>query len=185
MDKKYSAVSNYTVSFNTIALVPLRIENKLYTRVIENHTEFLVKMRPSAIIKKSLTFYGNSFKNATFFSRQSLGRLHKLPLMISHDFGVPLIMMPTLSPESEGSIWVSFSAVDIFSINPYNQCVVHFTNSQSLPVNASHSTMCRQYSLSQFLSNQFQKSREKINHPFSQSSLGYLQPNRKKLNDHT
>jgi len=181
MDKKFTATSNYTVSFNTIALVPIWIENKLYTRVIENHTEFLVKMRPSAIIKKSLAFYGNSYKQATFFSRQSLGRLHKLPLMISHDFGVPLIMMPTLSAESEGSIWISFSSIDLYSINSHNQCVVHFTNSQALPVNVSHSTMCRQFVLSQFLSKHFQKTREKINHPFSQSALTYIPPNQKKL----
>ena len=121
MDKKFSAASNYLVSFNTIALVPIWIENNLYTRVIENHIEFLVKMKPSAIIKKSLIFYGNSYKLATFFSRESIGHLHKLPLMISHDFGVPLIMMPTLSAESEGNIWISFPAIDSYSINSHNQ----------------------------------------------------------------
>ncbi|MCZ8537514.1 competence protein ComK [Paenisporosarcina quisquiliarum] len=178
MDKKFSAASNYLVSFNTIALVPIWIENNLYTRVIENHIEFLVKMKPSAIIKKSLIFYGNSYKLATFFSRESIGHLHKLPLMISHDFGVPLIMMPTLSAESEGNIWISFSAIDSYSINSHNQCLVHFTNSQVLPVNVSYSTMCRQFVLSHFLTNRFQKTRDQMNHPFSQSKLTYL-PTRK------
>ena len=173
MEKKVTAASNYFVSFNTIALVPMWIDNHLYTRVIENHTEFLVKMKPSTIIKKSLLFYGTSYKQATFFSRESIGHLHKLPLLISHDFGIPLIMMPTLSAESEGSIWISYSAVDRYSLNSHNNCLVHFTNSQVLPVNVSYTTMCRQFVLSHFLTNHFQKTREKINHPFSQSRLAY------------
>jgi competence protein ComK len=174
MDKKFSATSNYVVSFNTIALVPIWIENNLYTRVIENHTEFLVKMKPGAIIKKSLIFYGNSFKRATFFSRESIGPLHKLPLMISHDFGVPLIMMPTLSAESDANIWMSHSAIDRFSLDAHNGCLVHFTNTQVIPVHVSHTTMCRQFAHSQFLMNHFQKTREKINHPFSQSKLSFI-----------
>jgi len=173
MDKKIIAASKYYVSFNTIALVPVWMENKLYTRVIENHTEFLVKMKPSTIIKKSLVFYGNSYKHATLFSRESIGRLHKLPLMISHDFGIPLIMMPTLSAESDSNIWISFSAVERYSLNSHSECLVHFTNSQELPVNVSYSTMCRQFVLSHFLTNHFQKMREKINHPFSQSKLAF------------
>ncbi|WP_075619855.1 competence protein ComK [Paenisporosarcina indica] len=179
MDNKITTASKYFVSFNTIALVPIWIENKLYTRVIENHTEFIVKMKPNTIIKKSLIFYGNSFKHATLFSRESIGRLHKLPLMISHDFGIPLIMIPTLSPESDGNIWVSFSAIDRYSINARNECVVHFTNSQELPVNVSHSTMCRQFAHSYFLTNHFQKTREKINHPYSLSKITY-RPNQQK-----
>ena len=174
MDKKFSTVSNYLVSFNTIALVPIWIENKLFTRVFENNIEFIVKLKPITIIKKSLAFYGNSYKHALFFSRESIGPMHKLPLMLSHDFGVPLIMMPTLSPESDSNIWVSFSAIDLYSINSHNHCVVHFTNSQLLPVNVSHSTMCRQFVLSQFLTNQFQKTRDKMNHPLSQSKLTYM-----------
>ncbi|WP_019413026.1 competence protein ComK [Paenisporosarcina sp. TG20] len=179
MDKKISITSNYLISFNTIALVPIWVENKLYTRVIENHIEFLVKMKPSTIVKKSITFYGNSYKHATVFSRESVGNLHKLPLIISHDFGVPLIMMPTLSPESDGTIWIAFSAVDRYSINTHNQCVVHFTNSQTLSVNVSHSTMCRQFVLSHSLTNQFQKTRDQINYPFSKSKPTYS--NKKKL----
>jgi len=171
MEKKRFATSNYFVSFNTIALVPVWVENNLYTRVVENHAEFLVKMKPSSIVKKSLIFYGNSYKHATLFSRESIGRLHKPPLLISHDFGVPLIMFPTLSGESDGNIWLSFSAIDRFSINSHNQCLVHFTNSNILPVNVSHSTMCRQFTNSYFLTNHYQKTREKINHPFSQSKL--------------
>lgn len=177
MDKNYSAASNYLVSFNTIALVPIRIENKLYTRVIENHNEFLVKMKPSFIIKKSLIFYGNTFKQATFFSREAIGRLHKPPLLISHDYGVPLVMFPTLSAESEGSIWIYSSAIDRFSLDSHNQCLVHFTNSIVLPVNVSLSTMFRQHSLSHFLAHEFQKKRNKIDHPFSQSIL--MPPNKK------
>ena len=174
MEKKISATTNYVVSFNTVALVPIWIENRLYTRVIENNIEFIVKMKPSAIIKKSLIFYGNSYKHATFFSRESIGPLHKVPLIISHDFGVPLIMMPTLSAESEGNIWISFAAIDSYSINSHNQCLVHFTNSQILPVNVSYTTMCRQFVLSHFLTNHFQKTRDQMNHPFSQSKLTYF-----------
>ncbi|WP_017379196.1 competence protein ComK [Paenisporosarcina sp. TG-14] len=171
MDKNCSAASNYLVSFNTIALVPIRIENKLYTRVIENHTEFLVKMKPSSIIKKSLIYYGNSYKLATFYSREVIGRVHKPPLLISHDYGVPLIMFPTLSGESEGSIWFSSSAIDFFTFDSHNRCLVHFTNSFVLPVNVSQSTMCRQHTFSHFLTRGFQKKRTKIDHPFSQSIL--------------
>ncbi|QBP40467.1 competence protein ComK [Paenisporosarcina antarctica] len=177
MDKNCSAASNYLVSFNTIALVPIRIENKLYTRVLENHTEFLVKMKPSSIIKKSLIFYGNTFKQATFFSREAIGRVHKTPLLISRDYGVPLVMFPTLSAESEGNIWISFSAVKWFSLDSHKQCLVHFTNSIVLPVNVSRSTMYRQYSLSHFLADEFQNRSNKIDHPFSQSIL--MSPNKK------
>lgn len=177
MDKNCSAASNYLVSFNTIALVPIRMEYKLYTRVIENHTEFLVKMKPSSIIKKSLIYYGNSYKLATFYSREAIGRIHKPPLLISHDYGVPLIMFPTLSAESEGNIWISSSAIDYFSLDSHKKCLVHFTNSSILPVNVSLSTMCRQHTFSHFLTRGFQKKRNKIDHPFSQSIL--MPPNKK------
>lgn len=175
MNTQLSVASNYLVSFNTVSLEPIWIEHKLCTRVTENHAEFIVKMKPINIIKKSLLFYGTSYKHATFFSKEAIGNLHKVPIIVSHDFGHPLIMMPTLSPESDGNIWISFSAVDYYSQNSIGQCLVHFTNTKVIPVNVSYSTMCRQFVLCHFLTNHFQKTRQHIQQPYIQPKPTYLQ----------
>lgn len=175
MKNHLSVASNYLVSFNTIALEPIWIEHKLCTRVIENHAEFIVKMKPINIIKKSLLFYGTSYKHAAFFSKEAIGNLHKVPIMVSHDFGHPIIMMPTLSSESDGNIWISFSAVDYYTQNSLGQCLVHFRNAKVVPVNVSYTTMCRQFVLCHFLTNHFQKTRQHMQQTYIQPKVTYLQ----------
>ncbi|AYC30127.1 competence protein ComK [Paenisporosarcina cavernae] len=169
-----SYISEYLVTFSTLALVPHTINGRLYTRVIENHAEFVVHQKPLTIIKKSLAFYGTTLSQSILYSRQIVGNLNKVPIILSHDFGSPLILFPTLSPESEHNIWIAFGAIDHYDQTVKGQCTVHFKRDKKLEVPSSFNTMCRQFFLCHYLTNHYMKMRETLNPPTTNSHMIYL-----------
>ncbi len=124
MDKK-KRIGSYIVSFDTFLLQPVVKGNKISTHVIERNGELNVPRKPIHIVRKSCDYYGGSLQNSTNTAKLAIGKRHKTPIIIAHDFGVPYIFLPTMSPNSEQNVWVSYSAID--NIEPDDMgCILYF-----------------------------------------------------------
>ena len=163
MDKK-KRIGSYIVSFDTFLLQPVIKGNKISTRVIERNGELNVPRKPIHIVRKSCDYYGGSLQNSTNTAKLALGKRHKTPIIVAHDFGVPYIFLPTMSPTSEQNIWVSYSAID--NIEPDDMgCIIYLENDRSFKFNVSATTMYRQYAVATLLEKNFLKKQRQLNRP--------------------
>lgn len=148
--------SRYTISFDTFVLKPLRKDFRLSTRVIERKGELVLPRKPLHIVKTSIAHYGGSFQHAINFSKHTLGGFHKAPIIVAHDFGMPYIFLPTMSPNSELNIWIALHAVENI-LDDQHGCSVLLENGKRIKVNVSTSTMFRQYAFGHILQKNFMK----------------------------
>ena len=157
-------IANYIVSFDTFMLQPVNKGNKIATRVIERNGELSVPRKPIHIVKKSCDYYGGSLQNSMNTAKLTLGKHHKPPIIVAHDFGIPYIFLPTMSPTSEQNIWVSYRAID--NIEPTDMgCIIYLENNRSFKVNISAATMYRQYTFASILEKNFLKKQKQLNRP--------------------
>lgn len=163
MDKK-KRTGSYIVSFDTFLLQPVIKGNKVSTHVIERNGELNVPRKPIHIVRKSCDYYGGSLQNSTNTAKLAIGKRHKTPIIVAHDFGVPYIFLPTMSPNSELNVWVSYSAID--NIEQDNMdCILSLENDLSFKVNISAATMYRQYAVATLLEKNFLKKQRQLNRP--------------------
>ncbi|WP_338655466.1 competence protein ComK [Sporosarcina sp. FSL K6-1540] len=157
-------LGKYIVSFNTFLLLPVVQGNKLSTLVIERNGELNVSRKPVHIVKNSCHYYGGSLQNSTNTAKLAIGKRHKMPIIIAHDFGVPYIFLPTMSPNSEENVWVSYSAID--NIEPDGMgCILYLENGLSFKLDISATTMYRQYAVAALLEKNFLKKQRQLNRP--------------------
>jgi len=163
LDKK-KWIGNYIVSFDTLLLLPMVKGNKISTLVIERNGELNVLRKPIHIVKKSCDYYGGSLQNSTNTAKLAIGKRHKTPIIVAHDFGVPYIFLPTMSPNSEQNAWISYSAIE--KIEPDNMgCTLYLENDLSFKFDISSTTMYRQYAVATLLEKNFLKKQRQLNRP--------------------
>ncbi|MFS0575570.1 competence protein ComK [Sporosarcina sp. 179-K 3D1 HS] len=167
MFEKSSA--NYVVSFDTFMLQPINDGKKVTTRIIERHRETIIPRKPIHVVRKSCDYYGGSLQGSTNTAKLKLGKHHKTPIIIAHDYGRPYIFLPTLSPQADQNVWISYHAIDYFESDE-SGTKVHLENGKSVKVDISASTLYRQYTFAGFLEKDFLKRQKQL----SRSSLSYL-----------
>jgi len=163
LDKK-KWVGNYIVSFDTFLLLPVVKGNKTSTLVVERNGELNVQRKPIHIVRKSCDYYGGSLQNSTNTAKLAIGKRHKTPIIVAHDFGVPYIFLPTMSPNSEQNAWVSYSAIDKIESNNMG-CTLYLENDLSYKLDISSTTMYRQYAVATLLEKNFLKKQSQLNRP--------------------
>ena len=163
--------STYIVSFNTFVLQPVLKEDRMTTGVIERDRLVTVPRKPVHIIRKSCLYYGKSFQTATNSSKLILNKSHKVPIVVAHDFGTPLIFIPTMSATSEHNVWISLHAIENLKGDNMG-CTIYFGNDYSIKVNVSEATINRQYTLGSLLQKNFQKKQRQLNGNFHLGSMG-------------
>ncbi|MFB5088682.1 competence protein ComK [Psychrobacillus sp. PGGUH221] len=148
---------SFLVSFETAVLQPVRINNKVYTKVTNISGEtMLVGKKPYDIVRQSCAYYGSSFQQAKNLSRETLGNYLKLPIIIAHDYGNPCILIPLLSPKSDLNVWFSLKAIDGFHASK-GVCKVLLTNGQTITVETSANTLSKQFGFANLLNTHFLK----------------------------
>lgn len=155
-------IFNYVVSFDTFMLQPVIKGNKISTHVIERNGEFIVPRKPIHVVRKSCIFYGGSLQNSTNTAKLALGKRHKTPIVIAHDFGTPYIFLPTMSPTSEQNIWISFHSIDNIEEHDLG-CIIYLENGRTVKLTVSAATMYRQYALATILEKNFMKKQRQLN----------------------
>ncbi|WP_342513030.1 competence protein ComK [Sporosarcina sp. FSL K6-1522] len=163
-------MTNYIVSFDTFMLQPVNKDGKLATRVVERNREFLIPKKPIHIVRKSCDFYGGSLQNSINSARLMLGNRHKTPIILASGFGSPYIFLPTLSPRSEQNVWFSYHAIDYIEPDHLGS-IVYLENNQSIKLNASPTTMFRQYTFAGLLEKRFLKKQKQL------SKSSFVPPN--------
>ncbi|KXH84120.1 competence protein ComK [Sporosarcina sp. HYO08] len=163
MERKPS-FANYVITFDTFMLQPIRDGNKLSTRVIERNNDFILPRKPLHIVRKSCDHYGGSLQNSTNTAKHTLGNKHKTPIILAQGFGAPYIFLPTLSPNSEQNVWISYHAIDYFETHGLGS-IVHLENNQSFKLNIASTTLYRQYSFAGFLEKNFLKRQKQLMNP--------------------
>jgi competence protein ComK len=81
----------------------------LFTRVIQGEKTFLVKMKPTHVINRSLQRIGSNFQSVRDTSEQILGEMHMCPIMINCNLGIWLF--PTKSYNDDFCVWFSLMHV--------------------------------------------------------------------------
>jgi len=168
--RKQKRGANYVISFDTFMLQPVNEGEVISTRVIERNRELNISKKPIHIVKKSCDYYGSSLQNSVNIARLTLGNHHKTPIIVAHDFGIPYIFLPTMSPTSEHNIWISYHAIGFLEPDGLG-CIVHLKNNCSYKVNISIATMYRQLGFCTFLERDFIKKQKQLNRPSSYESF--------------
>jgi len=163
LDKK-KWLGSYIVSFDTFLLLPVVKGNKISTHVIERNGELKVSRKPIHIVRKSCDYYGGSLQNSTNTAKLAIGKRHKTPIIVAHDFGVPYIFLPTMSPNSDQNAWVSYSAIENIESDDMG-CIVHLENGLSFKFDISATTMYRQFAVATLLEKNFLKKQRQLNRP--------------------
>ncbi|MBO0588858.1 competence protein ComK [Sporosarcina sp. E16_8] len=163
MDKKRRKGS-YIVSFDTLLLQPVFKENNISTQVIERNGHFHISQKPIHVVRKSCDYYGGSLQNSTNSAKLAIGKRHKTPIIIAHDFGVPFIFLPTMSPNSRQNAWIAYSAIDNIEADNMG-CIIYLENGLSFKFDVSATTMYRQFAVATLLEKNFLKKQRQLNRP--------------------
>src|SRR6476660_7774639 len=101
-------VTRYHLSYDSLMLLLKEEGNKVFTRVIERNRTLTVAKKSIQIVTSSCTFYGSSYKTVMNTSKRLFGdNKQKAPFILTNAFGIPLIFIPTLSPQSDQNVWIS------------------------------------------------------------------------------
>ena len=155
---------SFLVSFETAVLQPVRVNNKIFTKVTNITGEStIVSKKPYDIVRQSCAYYGSSFQQAKKLSIDTIGNYFKLPIIVAHDYGSPCILIPLLSPKSDLNVWFSLRAIEGFYATE-NGCTIVLANGQEITVNSSTNTISKQIGFANLLNMHFLKRINRLTH---------------------
>lgn len=112
MTKSIPKVSNYIASHTTYFLKSISHHERIYTLVADKHGRVIYPYKPIKIIRNTCKLHGSTYQASQLQAKQFFGKnKHKLPILISYDFGDPCIFFPLFSPSSPHNIWIAFQSI--------------------------------------------------------------------------
>ncbi len=106
---KIRCLNEYEVNIYTMTILPILLENKLCSRIIEIDEELIVKMKPIEVVDRSCKYFGSSLKGRKEGTRELMGITHKPPIIIEPSNQI--FLFPTASPSSTECAWLSHSHI--------------------------------------------------------------------------
>lgn len=149
--KKTIENSPYYCSELTLALIPEPGENGMKTKIIESDRTFIHCRKSSHLLTATCKYFGSTIAVAQRHARYVLNNRQKLPILFAMNHGDPLIIIPTMSANSDQTIWIALHAIKNIYPGKAGTSLIQLTNDMTILVNASESTMFRQFSLAQIL----------------------------------
>lgn len=145
MSKRLNVVDSYHISFNTYLIEPIVHGDVIYSRVYDKSGIVTVSRKPIYIIRKSCILMGTNYRMARLLSKRFFGNeKHKVPIIISHDYGMPCVFFPLLSPTSPNNVWVGLHAIiNIRRLKDSTE--VTLKDGRELVLNLNYSSFCTQY----------------------------------------
>lgn len=142
---KFQIVDSYILSKNTYLVEPIKHEDKLYSKVYEKTGEFIVRKKPLKLIRDTCKMMGGTYNSARAYSKSFFGNeKHKLPIIVTHNYGIPCVFFPLYSPTSPSNVWVSLNA--IINIRKMDNCtVITLKNEKEITLFVSYNSFCSQY----------------------------------------
>lgn len=127
---------DYEINLSTMMILPIKYGSKIHSEVIEVDNEFILPLRPTAIIDKSCKYFGSSLRGRIAGTKYLTGFIQKAPITI--DPTNYILFFPTASPQNTDCIWISLE--HILEHGPDNQggtCII-FKNNQSYTIPMLH-----------------------------------------------
>lgn len=155
-------LGSYIMSFNTYFLEPFQQENFIFSRIIDKHNKVIVSRKPMQIIRKSCLFLGTTYEATRALSKQFFGNQHKLPVILTHDFGVPCIFIPILSPRSHANAWIGLHAIDQAMPSSDNSTKVILKNGEILYLPVQYASFSKQFMNATMLQKHFLRVRRSL-----------------------
>lgn len=125
-------LSDYSIIKDTYLIQGI-IQNGQHVSLILDKDGFkVVDAKPNILIGRSLKKMNSSLSHTYEISKQQLSTgKKKLPIIVSHFFGKPLVFFPLFSPRCKDNIWVNYNAIyDIIESN--QQLTVTFLNGKKV-----------------------------------------------------
>ena len=169
MLKNSIVIDSYHISFNTYLIVPVKHGEKLYSHVYDKSGEYVVEQKPLYIVRNSCNVLGNNYNNAKKIAKCFLGKeKHKLPIVVTHDFGIPNVFFPLLSPSSSNNIWIGLHAItNIRRLKEFTEITLKNGTELVLPLN--YASFCSQYVSATMLQKHVAHQRSTIRNELDQS----------------
>ena len=155
--------SSFIISTSTFVLRTIQKNNSVKTLIIEGDQTFIHPRKSMHLIRSACRHYGTSLTVATSHAKRILSNRHKVPILIAFDRGIPLIMIPTMSPNSEQNIWIAFHSIVNFKADELGNTIIYLLNNHSIHVNVSVSTIQRQIALAHILQLDYQEKYSHLN----------------------
>lgn len=111
------------------------------TMVIEKKRSIKIDTSCLKLLKKSCSWYGNTYNMQRQFVIDKFNYYIKTPIIVSH-FDM-LIYFPTTSPSSSNCIWISYNNIDRY-VKEKDYTKIYFKNGKVLNVSASYATIDNQ-----------------------------------------
>lgn len=154
-------LGSYIMSFNTFYLEPFKKDNRIYSRIIDKHNEIIVSQKPMYVIRKSCLFLGTNYEATRSLSKQFFGNQHKLPIILTHDFGIPCIFIPIFSARSDLNAWIGLHAIE--QAMPFqNGTKVILKNGEELMLSTQYGAFSKQFVNAFMLKKHFLKVRRAL-----------------------
>ncbi|GGG13406.1 hypothetical protein GCM10007425_04640 [Lysinibacillus alkalisoli] len=153
----------YLISFNTLMLLPETTGHRTRTKIIDRQQNIIINRKPMYVIRKTCLTLGLSYEMTRKNAKNFFGNQHKLPIVVSHDYGVPCVFFPTFSPTAEGNVWIGLHAVKRIDPTEVN-CTVTLINNEVVPLEASFVTVLKQFANANLLYRHFKRERAAILH---------------------
>jgi competence protein ComK len=132
-------LKEYEVSPYTMAILPERTENGLFSRVMEVESSYLVAMKPIEVIDRSCRFFGSSLQGRKEGTKDIMGVTHKAPIVI--DPSNFIYFFPTLSPSRDQCAWISHSYVRTIQSKRGNATFLLFSNHETITLPVSKGSL--------------------------------------------
>lgn len=141
----------YIISSETLVFKTHYQGERRKTLIIEKDKKFLYAQQPMHLIRASCNYYSTTLEVITSFAKKVLNNRQKVPVLLSATYGVPLILIPTLSASSDHNIWIAFHAISNFKSNEPGYTIIELSNNQTIKIQVSESIIRRQISLAYLL----------------------------------
>ncbi|KEZ48785.1 competence protein ComK [Metabacillus indicus] len=129
------AEESYTVWRETMVLKPIYSERgERWTIVHELYKKRMIKMSPKAIMERSCVHAGASYQGMVDAAKLILPGKKMLPICLSP--GYRICMLPTLSPDHEDCMWISYR----YAKKPFlkgSKTMVEFQNREQIEIHGS------------------------------------------------
>lgn len=147
----------YIISIDTLLFKTHYQGDLRKTLIIEKDYKFVYAQKPMHLIRSSCSYYSTTLDVITGFAKKVLHNRQKVPVLLSATYGVPLILIPTLSASSEHNIWIAFHAISNFRPAEPGYTIIELTNHETIKIQVSESTIRRQVSLAYILQLDYQR----------------------------
>lgn len=105
-------VPSYIVSSTTFLLRPHISHDKIHTIIYDKQGKIMFADKPLKIIRSTCRMHGTTFTAIQRKAKLFFGNArHKLPILLTTDYGNPCIFFPLFSPHSPNNAWINLHAI--------------------------------------------------------------------------